>query len=45
MLTWNTARCESCGEMRYPQWRLCAKCDPICHSEKPVAVELAGESK
>ena len=45
MLTWDTGRCESCGGPCYPQWRLCAKCDPIGLSKQPIKVELAGESK
>jgi hypothetical protein len=45
MLTWDAGRCASCGGPCYPQWRFCAKCDPIGHSKKPVADELAGESK
>jgi hypothetical protein len=43
MLTWDAGRCASCGVPCSPQWRFCAKCDPIGHSKKPVPVELAAE--
>lgn len=31
-----TAICETCGAACYPSWRLCAKCDPLGYSKKPV---------